>query len=266
MGGPVDHETYDRLAALNPDVVLEQFLEARAKTADTELSYRRDMGNFFAWADAVGLHPLTVSPSDLNRFIRELGAHPDWADNTKYRAYSTLRSFFSFVADRWAIRSPMDHRDVLPNPAAGRPSPDDPPPYLPPEVFRQVMSAVFEHLAPPAAAALGLVGINGLKPAEVQAANVEDLVESGGGLLLRLRTRSEEAITPLTGMVAELVADCARGRAAGPLILNQGGNRMNGTNLRDAAAKLRRVVGLDHLSVQLLRNTAGVVALMSGPP
>lgn len=261
MGPTVDARTHAILEALNEDTVLSQHLQERARTDDTRKKYRAEVEFYFSWAREAGLHPLSVSVTDLNRYIREHVVEGHLALNSRRLRYSILGSFFAFVAKRWDVPSPMAHRDILPSP----PPETQPPPVLSVDVFKKAMETAFETLTGGAALAVGLIGINGLKIAEVVTANVEHLTDQGDGQLrLALPTRGPDASTELTGPVAELARECAGDRSRGPLVLNQAGRRINGTNIRNALDKIGRIVGATDIRPQSLRSTAGALALTHG--
>lgn len=261
----MDARTYETLVALNPETVARQFLQATPNTEKTRRAYERDLSHYFEWAREAGIHPLTVEHGDLNRFLRHVETHQTtWGKRTRGRLYGTLRSFFSFVSARWNVLSPMEHPDILPHPEANRDQ-DAPPLVLTFQDFRQVMSTALTELPPPFALAIALLGINGLKPGEVTAANVDDVAEEDGQLLLRLPARSERAMTPLVGAEPELAAQVVKGRYQGPLLLNHAGNRMQPSNIARALRRVAASLNLDESpSAQLLRNTAGVLAATTG--
>lgn len=260
-GADVDARTQAILEALNEDTVLSQHLNDRARKVETRKKYKAEVELYFAWARDAGLHPLSASVTDLNRYIREHVIGSELALNSRRLRYSILASFFEFVAKRWDVPSPMAHRDILPAP----PPETQAPTVLSVDVFKKTMETAFETLTGGAALAVGLIGINGLKLAEVMAANVEDLTDPGDGhLRLALPTRGPDAFTELTGPVADLARECGGDRSHGPLVLNQAGRRINGTNIRDALNKIGRMVGTTDIGPQTLRSTAGALALAHG--
>lgn len=253
---------YQTLEALDPRVVLEQFLQDGSKRESTQDAYRRDISHFFEWSSEAGIHPLAATPQDLNRYLRSIEANPDWASRTKSRLQTALRSLFSFVSRRWHVPSPM-HDPAILRTAPAPQSADTPAPVLSFDVFDRFMAAAFADLEGGVALGVALVGVNGLKVSEVHQADVQDLLEAGNQLLLRLPRRNDSATTPLLGKVGDLARDATVGRSHGPLALNQHGRRLTVTNLRRGIQKVAGILGLDGVSAQLLRNTAGAVAARS---
>lgn len=56
LGGDtaVDRRTFEKLQALNPQTVVEQFLDARANTVETRKSYASDLRVYIRWAEESG--------------------------------------------------------------------------------------------------------------------------------------------------------------------------------------------------------------------
>lgn len=253
----MDRDDYETMRALDVEAVIEQFLSSYNYAASTIRSYSRTLRAYVDWATEQGYHPLAVNFPEINKYFEARGTEP-WT-RSKHHDYTVLKSFFTYISNRWRVPSPFTHRDVF-----RPPDPDD--------NAVQVMRA--DHHAAIVKAALDLpandalqvllIAINGLKAKELLAADASDLATVGDDLVLRLPGRGPEAFTPLVGPLRALGESLLRERTSGPLLTNRAGNRINRTNVHALLGRVVKSAGVPRTNLSVLRNTAGSIALTQG--
>ena len=150
-------------------------------SANTKAAYRGDLDLFRAWWDAHRRRaPLTATPTDVEQF-EQACIDAGSSEATVARRLSALSSFFTFAAAHGAIPgSPV--RGSRRPPVAASPTAD----LDAHHVADLIRSS--ERLGDRTAVLVGLMLFDGLKLAEVLAADAEDVSLTPQGAELTLRT------------------------------------------------------------------------------
>ncbi len=228
----------------------------------TRDNYDRTLRCWLGWLADLGIDPLAVHRTDVERYIRYL-SDGGYAASTVAQRISTLSSFY-----RWCIAE--DHLAHNPVAAARRPR-------RPTESTTQALSRhqlvdwldAAERRGGYRYAAACLLALNGLRVGELCAADVTDLDEQTWHRVLRLRAATTKgnkaavvALSPRTMQALERALD---GRSSGPLLLNGHGRRMTPYNVAYLVAALCRQIGVTRrITPHSLRHSAITIALDAG--
>ena len=138
---------------------------------------------------------------------------------------------------------------------------------LHPLVYAALLTAARRD-TPTAHTLVALLGMIGLRVGEAVGINVTDLrSQSGYELLTILGKGAKPALIPLPVPVLRAVRDTVAGRTAGPLLLNQHGDRLSRQSAASLLTRLARTAGLTQpLSPHTLRRTFCTAGLVSGVP
>lgn len=137
---------------------------------------------------------------------------------------------------------------------------------------RSDLSALLGHVRhgddPHTALAIHLWGLSGLRLGEALRADVQDLSEHEGAVTLAVRrskATGRDRIA-LPSATAALIAACADGRARGPLLRSQTGDRLTAAIARKRLARACEQAGVPRVTPQGLRVGWITLALIAGIP
>ena len=99
------------LEAMDPAVVVKQFLDARTTTDHSRRTYREDLGYYLDWCRSNNVNPLLAGVDETNRYVQDVNSR-EWADSTKTQRCMTLRS----STGTWAVEWGSPHRWITRTP------------------------------------------------------------------------------------------------------------------------------------------------------
>lgn len=229
---------------------------------NTKGAYEQDIMLLFRWCEHMGLDPLDVTRQQLEGFTVWLRDDRGNCMNTVKRRLSVVRHFYNLTcADGVIPRSPGFMLRIPKVPYTERKATLD----------RWELGAVIhtaKQHSKEAYAIVSLMGILGLRLAEVCSLNVEDI----SGLETEQRITftgkgSKVATMPLPLPVLRAVAAVVDGRIAGPLILGRDGQRMHRVAMSRLLHRIGRATGLeDRLNAHDLRRACITSMIVAGVP
>jgi site-specific recombinase XerD len=206
---PDDHGRFESL--------VEAWLDSHG-SPNTQLAYRSDLDVFRSWWDDHRRRaPLTATPGDVERFEQacfDTGA----SGATVARRVSALSSFFNFAVGSGVLAA---------SPVSGRPRPRT---TASPTVdldARQLAAVIRSSasLGHREAVLVGLLLFDGLKLAEVLAANAGDITFTPEGSELSVQRGGAQRQYPLDPRTTTALTRYLAGRETGPLLYGESPTR-----------------------------------------
>jgi integrase/recombinase XerD len=205
---------------------------------NTRAAYRGDLDLFTSWWDEHRRRaPLSATPVDVERF-EQACVDAGSSEATVARRVSALSSFFTFAAAQGAIpKSPVPGSRRPP--ATAFPTAD--------LDARQLADLIrsSERLGDRTALLVGLMLFDGLKLAEVLAADAEDVSFTLQGTQLALERRGDPLELLLDGRTATALTSYLDGRTEGPLLLGESPTRAPGRLTRFGADYMLKRISAD---------------------
>ena len=220
---------------------------------NTQAAYRGDLDLFRSWWDAHRRRaPLAATAADVERF-EQACVDAGSSEATVARRMSALSSFFTFAAAQGAIPTSPVPGTRRP-PATASPTAD--------LDARQIADLIqsSERLGDRTSVLVGLMLFDGLKLAEVLAADAEDVSITPAGHAARSGAPGRPARAPARPRTATAMVSYLDGRTEGPLLLGESPTRMPGRLTRFGAdymlKRLSADAGLDQaVSANTLRRS-----------
>jgi site-specific recombinase XerD len=202
---PDDHDRFDSL--------VEAWLDSHG-SRNTRLAYRSDLAVFRSWwIEHRRRTPLTTTRNDVERFEQacfDAGA----SGATVARRVSALSSFFNFAVGRGVVAA---------SPVSGRRRPHTTASQTVDLDARQLAAVIRSSagLGNREAVLVGLLLFDGLKLAEVLAADADDITFTSEGSELRVLRRGTRRQYPLDPRTTTALIGHLAGREAGPLLYGE---------------------------------------------
>jgi len=178
---------------------------------------------FFVWCQDRHLAPLAAQRNDLELYLRWLQDVRRYKPSTVTRRLSVVAGFHrTCVIDRVLEHSPADYvrRPTVP--------PESPTLGLTHLQFEAMLTAARDSSNHFDFALVCMLGLLGLRIFEATGADIDDLDEEHGHGVLRVCGKGGKVVlVPLPPAVSRAVDRAAGERAAGPLLLNRRGVRMD---------------------------------------
>ena len=264
----LDVKTGDTLALTDP-TQLAVFTFLARYSGSTLTNYRYDMKVYLGWCMAHDLRPLEAQRAHLELFHRWLETTPSrmtgkpFAQATVARMLGTVLLFYKFATiDDYITKDPAA--------AVERPKVDQEQqktPFLPPLAYAAVLTQA-RLMGPHPHATVAILGMLGLRIAEACSLDVTSVsIESGYEVIRFIGKGNKGATVPLPVPVMHAVHDAIGVREAGPLLLNNWGNRMTrhcAARIIDTALRRAGIVG--HCPPHGLRRTFVTSGLLHGVP
>jgi integrase/recombinase XerD len=205
---------------------------------NTQAAYRTDLDRFREWWLANRRRPpLRATTGDVDRF-EQACADAGASEATIARRLSALSSFFTFAASQGAVvRSPV-RGDRRP-PSTATPTAD--------LDARQLTDLIRSsgRLGDRAVVLVGLMLFDGLKLAEVLAADAEDVSLTPRGAQITVERRGEHVAVRLDGRTRSALRSYLDGRTRGPLLLGESPARPPGRLTRFGADYLLKRISAE---------------------
>jgi integrase/recombinase XerD len=199
---------------------------------------RSDLRCFLTWCTDRNLHPLATRRPHLELYIRWMQEIRHFKPSTVSRRFSVVAGFYrTAVIDGALDHSPAEHvrRPAVP--------PESPTLGFTHLQFEAMLTAGRQSANPCDFALVAMLGLLGLRIFEATSANIADLGEEHGHRVLRVCGKGTKVVLiPLPPAVGRAIDRASNGRAAGPILLNTRGTRM------DRHAATRRLRRLAHAS------------------
>lgn len=227
----------------------------------TRAAYGTDLRRWLDWCEAHNLDPLSVRRPAVDLYAREC-EHLGRAPSTVARRLATIAGFYKWLADEDIIK-------VSPVTNVKRPKFDNDSQTL--GLDRKELRAFLDaaEAAGPRDHALAcLLALNGLRISEACAADVADLAtERGHRVLAVTRKGTRKALIPLAPATIAALEQHIAGRTAGPLLLDNDGDRLDRFDATRIVKRLARRAGIDkRISPHSLRHSFVTAALDAGVP
>lgn len=224
--------------------------------------YNFQLNRWFSWCDAVGIPPLTVTRTDVERFIHHLHVELGQQPSSVHTALTPIRGFYRFAcAETFIDRDPAAH--------ARRPR--NPKPYRDTVgLDRDQMRAFLDagaRMGGRYTAAAYLLACLALRASEACSVRIEDFqhVVRGHRVLALTGKSGVHARVPLPVPVVRALDDAAGDRTSGNLILRRDGGPLTRQGLRTITRTLGTRAGIAlPLTPHLLRHSCITNALESG--
>ncbi len=217
---------------------------------------------FFLWCQDRHLAPLAAQRNDLELYLRWLQDVRRYKPSTVSRRLSIVAGFYrTCVIDGVLEHSPADYvrRPTVP--------PESPTLGLTHLQFEAMLTAARESSNPFDFALVCMLGLLGLRIFEATGADTTDLGEEHGHRVLRVCGKGGKVVlVPLPPAVSRAVDRAAGERAAGPLLLNRRGVRMDRQAATRRLRQLAAVAGvrLPRMHPHMLRHTFVTTMLDAG--
>ena len=232
------------------------------RSLNTRAAYRSDIDVFRSWW---GRHrrraPLTATEADVDRF-EQACVDAGGSEATVARRVSALSSFFTFAVVRGAIaRSPV--RGVRRPPTTATPTAD-----LDAVEVADVVRSSARHGAR-ASLLVGLLLFDGLKLAEVLAAEADDVAIKGRDASITVLRHGHRVGQQLDRRTASAAITYLAGRTDGPLLLGESPTRPSGRLTRYGVDYLLKRISADAgltpaISANTLRRSYVATAVAGG--
>lgn len=232
--------------------------------ATTRATYGAHLRTFYVWCGDHDIDPLTVKRPHLEMYRRYLEEVRGNAEGTVSGCMWILSSFFKMlVADRVIDRSPMDAVKVR------KPRMDESRILGLDRMEMGVLVRQAQMKSPTHHALVVLMGFLGLRVSEACSIDIEKMHgEYRGHRTLSFVGKDDRPATvPLPVQVARVLDDCAGERTEGPLLLRQGGDRLERRTAYRWIVRLAAEAGIDKtVSPHSLRHSFVTNALQAGIP
>ena len=219
------------------DSLVSAWVESQT-SPNTQAAYRGDLDLFRSWWDAHRRRaPLTATAADVERF-EQACVDAGSSEATVARRVSALSSFFTFAAAEGAIpKSPVPGTRRPPTTAFPTADLD----------ARQLADLIrsSERLGDRTAVLVGLMLFDGLKLAEVLAADAEDVSFTSQGAQLDLERGRDPHELVLDARTATALTSYLDGRNEGPLLLGESPTRAPGRLTRFGADYMLKRISAD---------------------
>jgi integrase/recombinase XerD len=230
-------------------------------SVETRRAYAGDLRCYLGFLRMHQVDPLAVRRPVVETYMRELEAR-GLANNTRGRRLSTLKSWYGFLWDEGFVPG---------NPAGRVKGPRRDKPVLPAlnrHEAHRFAKAAEEDRDPYTAAALHLMLFCGLRVSEACSRDVSDLETVNYSAVLNVRGKGDkQRRAELPPRVVSAVRGALDGREVGPLLLNQGGRRVNRTNVQRMIWRVSARADVSkRLTPHCLRRSFIQIALDSGAP
>lgn len=211
------------------DELVENYVNSRSVAESTRQAYRNDLRHFRDWCITNDLAPSNTGTLVINRFL----AHEQSrgvSTGTRLRRWGTLKRFFEYLVEAGELRkSPMDDPRAASRPQHNRTENTR---YMSVDDLRAMIAAARER-GPNSFAAVCLMGIHALQPAELTRLRVEHIQQRQGRPVLVIPDRERGTWTPLVLPTISAVEQLSAGRPVdAPLLTNDEGRAMTYSNLR----------------------------------
>lgn len=249
------------------DRFLDHLSAEKNASPHTVRAYRTDLDSYLAWAERVGVDPLTPGHRALRRYLGELD-QAKYARRTVARRLSSVRSLFAYAVDGGFLAS--DPASVLRTPTVGRSLPRVMPEDLVGLLLDTPSQGTPQGLRD--RAVLELLYAAGLRVSELCGLDIAD-VDLPRGLVTVMGKGSKERIVPIhRAAVSVLRSYLAEARPAllgtgisGALFVSSRGNRMSPDAIRTMLKRHVDAVGADHgLSPHAFRHSFATHLLDAG--
>ena len=221
-----------------------------------------DLKVFFLWCQDRHLAPLAGQRNDLELYLRWLQDVRRYKPSTVSRRLSVVAGFYrTCVIDGVLEHSPADYvrRPTVP--------PESPTLGLTHLQFEAMLTAGRQSSNHFDFALVCMLGLLGLRIFEATGADIADLGEEHGHRVLRVCGKGGKVVlVPLPPAVSRAVDRAAGERAAGPLLLNRRGVRMDRHAATRRLQQLAAVAGvrLPRMHPHMLRHTFVTTMLDAG--
>ena len=241
------------------ELALAGFLSAYKNRTFTK--QRRLIKQYVDWCMQVDLPPLTAKRPHIELYVRWCEQQP-WSEAYISQHFICVRSFYkACVRDEILVKNPAEFVNAPKVHEEGQKRP-----YLTPLEFAAFLEAS-RKLGPIEHAATALLGLSGLRVAEMCSLRVESLSQdSGYDMLSFIGKGSKPACIPLPIPVMRAVREVVGDRESGPLLLNQAGQALSAQDARRMVKRIAAVAGCHHITPHGLRRTFCTSGLVSGVP
>jgi integrase/recombinase XerD len=221
-----------------------------------------DLRAYLIWCAERGLDPLGATRPHVELYVRWMQEQHRYAASTVSRRLAVVTGFYrTCVIDGVLEHSPAEY--------VRRPtvSPQSPTLGLSHLQFEAILAAARDSSNPSDFALVCLLGLLGLRISEATSLDITDLGEEHGHRVLRVIGKGHKIVlVPMPPAIARAVDRAIGHRAAGPILLNRRGARMD----RHAATRrLRRLqasagVQITRMHPHMLRHTFVTTMLDAG--
>lgn len=227
----------------------------------TFVKQRRLIKQYVDWCVQNDLPPLTAKRPHIELFVRHCEGQP-WSEAYIAQHFICVRSFYkACVRDEVLAKNPAEFVNApkVHTEAQHRP-------FLTPLEFAAFLEAS-RKIGPIEHAATALLGLCGLRVAELCSLRVESLTQDGGyDMLTFVGKGSKPATIPLPIPAMRAVRQVVGDRTEGALLHNQAGQPLTEQDARRMVKRIAAVAGCHHITPHGLRRTFCTSGLVSGVP
>ena len=241
------------------ELALAGFLSAyKGRTFDKQ---RRVIKHYVDWYLQNDLPPLEAKRPHIELFVRWCETQP-WSESYICQHFVGIRSFYkACVRDDVLLHNPAEFIDAPKVHEEGQRRT-----FLTPLEFAAFLEAS-RRAGPAEHAAAALMGLSGLRVAEMCGLRVESLCQNGGYDSLKFVGKGgKPADFPLPVHVMRAVRVAVDGRSTGPLLLNRAGNALTTLDARRMVNRIARIVSCRHITPHGLRRTFCTAGPVGGVP
>ncbi len=241
------------------ELALAGFLSAyKGRTFDKQ---RRVIKHYVDWCLQNDLPPLQAKRPHIELFVRWCETQP-WSESYICQHFVGVRSFYkTCVRDDVLLRNPAEFVDAPKVHEEGQKRT-----FLTPLEFAAFLEAS-RKAGPVEHAAAALMGLSGLRVAEMCSLRVESLSQDGGYDSLKFIGKGgKPADIPLPVPVMRAVRVVVDDRSTGPLLSNRAGNALTTLDARRMVNRIAKTAGCRHITPHGLRRTFCTAGLVSGVP
>lgn len=236
---------------------------AKYRCPSTHRAYREDLLNWLGYCQTNQLEPLTVRRIHLDMYVRWMQDQQRWAESTISRRIGTVCGMYRYAAAEDIIVKDPGAALVMPTVDRDKQRRT----ILSPIDFALLLRAAERH-SPDAHLLVALMGMMGLRIAELCSLDVENVTRDGGYRVLHFTGKGNRAAhvavpIPVLGALEECLAD----RTTGPLVRNRRGDRMDRPTAARLLRRLARTAEIEvDFSCHSLRRSFCTTGLIFGVP
>ncbi|MDP9094792.1 MAG: tyrosine-type recombinase/integrase [Actinomycetota bacterium] len=235
---------------------------ASVATRESRLHSESDLRAYLAWCGERGLEPLAATRPHVELYVRWMQEHRRYAASTVSRRMAVVAGFYrTCVIDGVLQHSPAEYVR-RPNVPAQSPTLG-----LSHLQFEAMLTAARQSTNQFDFALVCLLGLLGLRIFEATGVDISDLGEEHGHRVLRVVGKGHKVVlVPLPPAVGRAIDRAVGDRAAGPILLNRRGARMDRHAAIRRLHRLQKVAGvrIARMHPHMLRHTFVTTMLDAG--
>lgn len=236
------------------------------RSVHTRDAYRRDIGQYFAWCDRWATDPFAATRSHVDLYSQHLvRTYGETKQSTVARKLTSVSSFYRYLSEEAAHLVPVNPARKVARPDVS----DESTTGALEEAEAENLTAAADAAGLRESAFVRLLLTTGIRVSEACGASVSDLGRDRGHRTITVtRKGGRRQKLPVPTNTAAAIDRYLAGRASGPLIIGNNGQRMTRRQMSYHLGKVARAAGIPdtvkRVTPHVLRHTATTDALDKG--